>query len=185
MHQIGLHWRVCFGLLLHKADDDDVHRDHEREEQQQREQRTHQCAGVIEPVQQHRDEKSRPEISTPAGDVSLVMAAFCPRVKVAHEHRETHMRGNREQRARNRRCQTVTHDIADVFKRRKAKRDEHRVNDTVKAKIEVRVAPRAPEQKDKLRALFHHGDDEKRHHDCMRGRSFLQIQRKQIDPQRL
>ena len=106
-------------------------------------------------MERHREQVAEDQIDLAAEPVSPVGTALGSSIENAHEHREAHMTRHRQNRPGQRHGQAIAEHIFHVFKGGEAQGHEHRVDDGVKAVVEVRLLPGAPVQEEKLCSLLH------------------------------
>ena len=110
-------------------------------------------------MEQHRHNVAQPKIGPLLRLVAPHPALLCPAVEGSHEHAKAHVAGNRQQRPGGSYGKAVAQDIAYVLKGGKAERNEHSVNYSVEAVVEIHIVPRPPLQHGKFGSFLYH-----RHH---------------------
>ena len=115
---------------------------------------------VVHAVDKYRRPQRTAAADSRADRVAVVGVAPRRAVPHAHEHAEAGVARHRRNGARERRAEAVHGDIPDVFPQRKAERDEHRVYHAVKLAVEIRAAPRAGAEQQKLEPLLRERHDE-------------------------
>ena len=146
---------VRLGFVTDQQVDSQVHDQDEQDKNKGGLPGSTHAAGIVDTVEKHRGQVAQEQVHPAPEAAAPVGTALGPAVKDSHEDREAHMPRHRQNGTGQGDGEPVIEHILHILEGGEAQGDKDRVDNGVKAEIEVGIAPGPPVQEEELGALFH------------------------------